>query len=196
MVTILGIFTFFLTLSCADLRWEEFPYNINKLNYLGLCEEKLKNSTYQGRCSFLNSNLLGISSLKLKYFSKRCTWWSLGKTKYVICIEFYERWWPTCSFFYMDFQCTKYSKWSILHLLYWEINKCTVTKPAEWSRGFWVKTCQYYVHFGTFFKAFSKLNQGSKLSPTSCFLLFFLRLVWLISDLLTLICRVLSSHLV
>ena len=43
MVKQLGIPTYFLTLSCAKLRWEELPYIINKLNNLGLSEEKLKN---------------------------------------------------------------------------------------------------------------------------------------------------------
>ena len=43
MVKQLGIPTYFLTLSCADLRWEELPYIINRLNNLGLCEEELKN---------------------------------------------------------------------------------------------------------------------------------------------------------
>ena len=43
MVKQLGIPTYFLTLSCADLRWGEFPYIINRLNNLGLCEEELKN---------------------------------------------------------------------------------------------------------------------------------------------------------
>ena len=36
MVKQLGIPTYFLTLSCADLRWDELPYIINKLNNLGL----------------------------------------------------------------------------------------------------------------------------------------------------------------
>ena len=34
MVKQSGIPTYFLTLSCADLRWEESPYVINKLNNL------------------------------------------------------------------------------------------------------------------------------------------------------------------
>ena len=34
MVKELGIPTYFLTLSCADLRWEELPYIINKLKTL------------------------------------------------------------------------------------------------------------------------------------------------------------------
>ena len=46
MVQQLGVSTYFLTLSCADLRWDELPYIINKLNSLGLTEEELKNLSY------------------------------------------------------------------------------------------------------------------------------------------------------
>ena len=56
MVKQLGIPTYFLTLSCADLRWEELPYIINKLNNLGLSDEELKDLSYQERCNLLNNN--------------------------------------------------------------------------------------------------------------------------------------------
>ena len=42
MVKQLEIPKYFLTLSCADLRWEELPYIINKLNNLGVSDEELK----------------------------------------------------------------------------------------------------------------------------------------------------------
>ena len=42
MVKQLGIPTYFLTLSYADLRWEELPYIINKSNNLGLSAGELK----------------------------------------------------------------------------------------------------------------------------------------------------------
>ena len=48
MVKQLGIPIYFLTLSSTDLRLEELPYIINKLNNLGLSEEELKNLSYQG----------------------------------------------------------------------------------------------------------------------------------------------------
>ena len=47
MVKQLGIPTYFLTLSCTDLRWEELPHIINKLNNLGLSDKELKNFSYQ-----------------------------------------------------------------------------------------------------------------------------------------------------
>ena len=40
-------------MSCADLRWEELPYIINKLNNHGLKGE-LKNLSYQEICVLLN----------------------------------------------------------------------------------------------------------------------------------------------
>ena len=43
MVTQSGIPTYFLTLSCADLRWDELPYIINKLNNLNLTDHKEPN---------------------------------------------------------------------------------------------------------------------------------------------------------
>ena len=42
MVRQLKIPTYFLTLSCAELRWEELPNIINTLNNLGPNEEKQK----------------------------------------------------------------------------------------------------------------------------------------------------------
>ena len=45
----LGILTCFLTLLCADLRWEELPYFINKVSNFGLTDEKLKHLNYEGR---------------------------------------------------------------------------------------------------------------------------------------------------
>ena len=43
MVTQSGIPIYFLTFSCADLRWDELPYIINKLNNLNLTDHKESN---------------------------------------------------------------------------------------------------------------------------------------------------------
>ena len=56
MVKQLTISTYFLTLPFADLRGEELPYIINKLNNLGLSDEELKNLSYRGRCHLLNND--------------------------------------------------------------------------------------------------------------------------------------------
>ena len=55
MVKQLGILTYFLTLSCADLRWEELPFII-KLNNLGFNEEELKILNYRECYNLLNNN--------------------------------------------------------------------------------------------------------------------------------------------
>ena len=53
MVKQLGIPTFFLTLSCADLRWNEFIEIIQKLNET---EVHFSDLSYHERCSILNQN--------------------------------------------------------------------------------------------------------------------------------------------
>ena len=77
MVKQLGIPTYFLTLSCVDLRWEELPYIINKLNKLGHSDEELENLSYQEQCNLLNNNPVLVAShfqYKVKYFSKKSYW--------------------------------------------------------------------------------------------------------------------------
>ena len=59
----LGIPTYFLTLSCADLRWEKLPYIIDKLNNLGTSDEELKNFSYQKCCNILNNNPVLVAML-------------------------------------------------------------------------------------------------------------------------------------
>ena len=61
MVKQLEIPTYFLTLSYADLKCEELPDIINKLNNLGLSEEELKNLSYQEICNLLNNNLVIVA---------------------------------------------------------------------------------------------------------------------------------------
>ena len=56
MVKQLGIPTYFSILSCAELRWDELPQIINKLNNLNLNDEEIRNLTYQQRTKPLNDN--------------------------------------------------------------------------------------------------------------------------------------------
>ena len=56
MVKQLGIPTFFMNLSCADLRWNELVEIISKLNRLDFSDDIIKNMTYQERCNTLNKN--------------------------------------------------------------------------------------------------------------------------------------------
>ena len=95
MVKQLGIPTYFLTLTCADLRWEELPYISNKLN-LGLSEEELKNLSYQEICNLLNNNPVLVAShfqYRIEvFFEESMIDGPLGKTKYyTLRNEFQER---------------------------------------------------------------------------------------------------------
>ena len=45
-----------MTLSCADLQWNELIGIISKLNSLNLSDDDIKNKSYQGRCDILNKN--------------------------------------------------------------------------------------------------------------------------------------------
>ena len=116
MVKQLEIPTCFLTLPCATPRFEELPYIINKINNLELSDKEWKKLCCQEQWNQLNNNqILVARHLKYKIevsFEKDCTWWYTGQSK----IFFYAYWilrkgQRTCLFLYMDFQCTKDSKW-------------------------------------------------------------------------------------
>ena len=59
----------------------------------------------------------------------------------------------------MDFQCTKYWRWSCLHWIYWENIKCSVAWPFEWFWAFGVcynvrKVSKYGGFSGLYFPVF------------------------------------------
>ena len=90
---LLGIPTYFLKLSWTDLRWEELPYIINKLNNLGLSDEELRNLSYQERFNLLNNNPVLVArhfQYKVEVFFKEIVLdGPLEKTKYyAISTEF------------------------------------------------------------------------------------------------------------
>ena len=58
MVKQLGLPTFFMTLSCADLRWPDLPSIISKLNRSEKSNEELNKMSYEERCNLLNRNLV------------------------------------------------------------------------------------------------------------------------------------------
>ena len=96
MVKQLGIPTYFLTLSCSDLRWEQLPNFINKLNNLGLSGKELKNLSYQEKCNLLNTNLVLVArhfQYKVELFFKEIIIdGPLGKRRYyALRIRFQER---------------------------------------------------------------------------------------------------------
>ena len=81
---------FFLTLSCADLRWKEFLEITQKLNE---AEFHISNLSYHDRCNILNSNPVLVArhfQYKVEVFFKLIiTGGPLGKSKhYAIRVEF------------------------------------------------------------------------------------------------------------
>ena len=58
MVKQLGAPKFFLTLSCADLRWKEFLEIMRKLNE---AEFDISNLSYHDRCNILKNNSFWIA---------------------------------------------------------------------------------------------------------------------------------------
>ena len=67
MVKQLGIPTWFMTLSCADLRWPELFQIIARTQGLNLTEEKIEALSYSERCSMLNLNPVVVA----KHFQYR-----------------------------------------------------------------------------------------------------------------------------
>ena len=56
MVKQLGLPSFFLTLSCADLRWDELVQIITRLKGSDITDDEIANLSYFDRCEILNSN--------------------------------------------------------------------------------------------------------------------------------------------
>ena len=83
---VVGIPTYFLTLSCRYLRWEELPYIVNKF----------KNLSYQDRCNLPKNNPVLLArhfQYKAETFFKEMVHdGPLGKTKYyTLPIEIQKR---------------------------------------------------------------------------------------------------------
>ena len=74
MVKQLGIPTFFMTLLCADLWWNELIQIIAKLDSLNLADDDIKNMCYQDRCDTLNKNRVLVArhfQYRVEVFLKR-----------------------------------------------------------------------------------------------------------------------------
>ena len=96
MVKQLGLPTFFMTLSCADLRWNELVEIIAKLNRSNITEEEIKNLNYFERTKILNSNPVLLArhfQYRVETFFKNIIiTGSFGKvTYYAIRVEFQVR---------------------------------------------------------------------------------------------------------
>ena len=56
MIKQLGTPTFFLTLSCGDLQWNELISVIFKLNHVEILYEEVDEKTYPDKCDVLGKN--------------------------------------------------------------------------------------------------------------------------------------------
>ena len=115
MVKQLGIPTFFMTLSCADLRWNELVEIIPKLNRLDFSDDVIKNMTYQERCNTLNKNPVLVArhfQYRVEIFFKVIVLHGpLGKTSYyAIRVEFQVRGSPHIHSFMWIINAPKLSK--------------------------------------------------------------------------------------
>ena len=85
-----------MTLSCADLRWNELVEIISRLNRLNLSDEDIKNMSYHRRCETLNKNPVLVArhfQYRVEVFFKVIVLdGPLGKTSYyAIRVEFQVR---------------------------------------------------------------------------------------------------------
>ena len=96
LVKQLGTLTFFLTLSCADLRWNELISIIFKFNCVNISDEEDDEMPYHEKCDTLNKNPVLVA----RHFQYRVEMFfkiivldgPLGKTQYyVIRVEFQVR---------------------------------------------------------------------------------------------------------
>ena len=74
MVKQLGVPTFFLSLSCADLIWFELPTIISKIYGKNLSNEEISNMSYENRCLYLNKNPVFVArhfQYRVEAFFKR-----------------------------------------------------------------------------------------------------------------------------
>ena len=174
MVKQLGIPTFFLTLSCADLRWNELISIISKLNRLNISEEDIDQMSYHERCDTLNKNPV----LVVRHFQYRVELFfktiildgPLGKTNYyAIRVEFQVRGSPHVHSFIWILNAPKLSKFNIEEYTNWvdTIIRTDLPDPTsepdlhELVKTYQIhrhsKTCHKYrnekcrFHFGKFF---------------------------------------------
>ena len=174
MVKQLGIPTFFMTLSCADLRWNELILIISKLNSLNIRMEDIKKMTYQERCETLNKNVVLVArhfQYRVEVFFKVIVMnGPLGKTKYyAIRVEFQVRGSPHIHSFIWILNAPKLDNSTKLEYSTWieNIVRADLPDPNTESELYELvktyqihrhsKTCRKYrnqncrFHFGKFF---------------------------------------------
>ena len=124
MVKQLGTPTFFLTLSCSELRWNELISIIFKLNVIDIADEDIDRLSYHERCDTLNKNPI----LVVRHFQYRAEMFfkvivldgPLGKTRYyAFRVEFRVRGTPHMHSFIWILTAPKLTKFSIDECTKW-----------------------------------------------------------------------------
>ena len=124
MVKQLGTPTFFLTLSCSELRWNELISIIFKLNVIDIADEDINRLSYHERCDTLNKNPI----LVVRHFQYRAEMFfkaivldgPLGKTRYyAFRVEFRVRGTPHMHSFIWILTAPKLTKFSIDECTKW-----------------------------------------------------------------------------
>ena len=151
MVKQLGVPTFFLTLSSADLRWNELVEIIQKLNKV---DYNISDLTFHDRCSILNSNPVIVA----RHFQYRVELLfkvfiidgSLGKSKYyAIRVKFQIRGSPHIHSFIWTVNVPKLSSENIDEYTAWldSLIKADLPNPEKDNSIFeLVKTYQNHRH--------------------------------------------------
>ena len=139
----LGCPTFFLTLSCADLRWNKLVEIISKLNSSGPTKENVEGLNYFERCNILNSNAV----LLARHFQYRVEIFF----KEILIIRDGPLWTEAHHIYIVLFgysmlqHLRKHNKW-----IYWIFRLCSLWKFAIRRRGFTFvsigKTFQIHCH--------------------------------------------------
>ena len=120
----LGIPTFFLTLSCTDLRWNELPSIISKLNGLNISDQDINQMSFHEWCHSLNKNtVLVVRHFKYRVeicFKTIIIYGPLEKANYyAICVEFQVRGSPHVHSFIWILNTPKLTKSNIEEYTSW-----------------------------------------------------------------------------
>ena len=136
MVKQLGTPTFFLTFSCADLRWNELISIIFKRNGIDIADEVIDRLSYHERCDTLNKNPVLVA----RHFQYRIEMFfkvfildgPLGKTQYYpIRVEFQVRGSQHIHSFIWIFNAPKLTKFNIDEYAKWVDSKVRSTLLSQ-----------------------------------------------------------------
>ena len=156
MVKQLGIPTFFLALSFADLRWNELISIISKLNGLNIPEEDVDQMSYHEKCDTVNKSSVLVArhfQYSVELFFKTIILDGPLKTNYyAVRVEFQVRGSPHVHSFIWILNAPKLSKLNIEEYTNWFDMVIRTDLPdasSEPDLHELVKTCQIHRHSKT-----------------------------------------------